>query len=371
MPTAVHISFSENKGDLFQNFNYRCFTILAARHPGHHFIFVFDKPFDQSVIIHDNITAVLLPPQIKNRLLSWYWYNYKIPRLLIRYNADIFISDGNICSLRTAVKQCMILPDLSFLQKENLFSKGELKYLNKYFRRFVAKAECIAVTNQYAGDLLAENFPQTKSKIHPIGYGSNELVKKFNDEEIRLIKEKATEGKEYFLCYITAASAPNTTVLLKAFSAFKKRQLSNMQLVLLLSDSQKENPVKDFDNYKYRHEVKVIASPTTESAAEITAAAYAAVYLPSIKIMEDPGLQALKNNIPLITADNEFCKTIYHDAALYTITAEQNIAAQLMLVYKDENLRNDLINQGRQLSTAFSWHNTASKLWKALTASTQ
>src|ERR1700709_1229022 len=112
MTIAVHIAVPEVQNDLSTNFIYNCFIILAATFPGNHYIFIFDKPFSPALITEKNITPVLAGPQTKNRLMQYYFYNFKLPRLLNKYNVDYFVS-AEVCSLRTTVPQCLIVKDLS------------------------------------------------------------------------------------------------------------------------------------------------------------------------------------------------------------------------------------------------------------------
>ncbi len=371
MTIAVHINFSDEKNKPKINFNYRCFTILAATHPEHQFIFIFDSPFDRSLISQKNIKPVIVAPQIKNRLLGHYWYNFKLPGVLKKNNADFLVTNGIYCSIRTTVKQCILLPDLSFLQKENIFSRNDRRYLKKFFKKFISTASCIAVCNDQVSNLLSILYPDTIKKIFKISYPANDPVKSFVDSEMINTRNRYTEGKEYFLCYVTDASLSNTTTLLKAFSAFKKRQLSNMQLVLLFSTPFKENPVKDFALYKYRNEVKEIFPDNDELLSEITSAAYAAIYLPAIELMEDIGIVTLKNNIPLIISKSDFNKSLFQNAALYTTIDEKNIAENMMLLYKDEHTRYELITKGKELAKTISWENTAFNLWEAIQKTTE
>lgn len=371
MNIAVHISFSEPNNHPSKNFNYRCFSVMAEKQPEHHFIFIFDKTFDVSLITQKNITPVLLSPVIRNRLLEYYWYNFKVPALLNKLNASLFISNGVNCSIRSSVRQCMILQDLSFLQKQNSADQRDNLYIKKFFKKFVEKASFIAVSNQYTGLALKKNFPAAAGKSHVIGCGLNDAVKINGHHEQQHIKNKFAEGKEYFIGFITDVSAANTTVLLKAFSAFKKRQHSNMQLLMVLTGAQKEIPVKDFSNYKYRNEVQLIIPENDRILSDLAASAYAAIYLPARDIIEDIGLMAIKNNCPLITLGNEFCKSLYNDAALYVKTEEKNIAEKMMLIYKNENLREDMVNMGKLVGLIYSWDQTAANLWQALQSSPQ
>lgn len=369
MTIAVHINLSGDKN--YPNFNYRCFTIIAALYPEHNFVFIFDSPFNPSIFSQKNIKPVLLVPKIKNRLLGHYWYNFKLPGLLKKYNVDLFVSNGLNCSIRSAVKQIIIVPDLSFLQKGNNFSVNDTRYLHKFFKKFVSTAACLAVCNDQTRVILPDLFEGKVKNIHTIGYPVNELAKVFNDNEKNDTRSSYTDGKEYFLYYVNDHSLKNTTLLLKAFSAFKKRQLSNMQLVLFFSANVKENPVKDFSLYKYRNEVKEIYRGHDDLLAQIISASYAAIYLPSIENMDGIGLVTLKNNIPLITSKNDFNKSLYRDAVLYTSLDDKNIAENMMMLYKDEHMRYDLINKGNQLTTTLSWENTASNLWKAVLETTE
>ena len=87
-----------------------------------------------------------------------------------------------------------------------------------------------------------------------------------------------------------------------------------------------------------------------------------------MKLIESNILFAIKYNIPLITTSNDFYKSIYQNAALYTAMDEKDIAEKMMLLYKDEQLRNDLINYGKHLSASFTWDKTAGHLWDVLQA---
>ncbi|CAN5735941.1 hypothetical protein BH11BAC4_BH11BAC4_25840 [soil metagenome] len=362
MTIAVHIRFTDDTTDPAINSHYQCLLLLATKYPGHHFIFIFDKTYPPGLITQKNITALLLPPQIKNPLLQHYWYNFKIPGLLNKYNADHFISNGPVCSLRTNIAQTMMLNDLSFLDKKNLYTAGEVRYIKKYFKKFIVKATTIAVTNQQVRNVLAGMYPLIIDKIRLIGYGIKDVSVLPEYEAQENSRNKYADGKSYFLAFITDVTIQHTIILLKAFSAFKKRQLSNMQLILLVSSTQKEGFIPDFHLYKYRDDVKIIIPANGQEEQEIIAAAYTAVYLPAINMLETKGLTVLANNVPLLTIENDFCKSLYHEAALYSPADEKKLAERMMLLYKDENLRNNLLHAGRSIAAAYTWELMAGKL---------
>lgn len=366
MTIAVHISFTGSQNNARTNFNYRCFTILAAKYPADHFIFIFNRPFGPSLVTQSNITPVLLSPQIKNRLLQHYWYNFKIPRLLNKYNAAVFVSGDCVCSLRTKIPQCMLIHELSFLQKNNLYSKHDTRYLKKYLKAFINQADQIAVTNKQLLTTLKTLFPGTENKTGLINRGIDEAHESYSPEQLYEKKEKIAGGKDYFLFYGTTAAAASSITMLKAFSIFKKWQKSNMRLVMLIPPTLQKDTGKDLSTYKYRNDVSIFSYEPEENDPLLIAAAYAVVYLPTVEIIEPAVLYTLQSNIPLIARDTGFCKGIFKDAALYTSLAEKDISEKMMHLYKDENSRNDMAALGKSVSAEFTWTHAADILWQRI-----
>ena len=365
MTIAVHIDLTDQQNDHTANFNYTCFSILAAGNPGHHFIFIFDRPFKTPLITEKNITPVLIGPQIKNRLLQHYFYNFKIPRVLNKYHADFFISTDT-CSLRTTVPQCLIIHDLSFFQKNNLFAKSDVRYLKRYTKFFIKKSALVIVLNAELKKTLVGLFPAAENKISVTGIGIDDTFSPIGYDKADAVREQLTEGKQYFVFFATETSVANIITMLKSFSIFKKWQKSNMQLLILSSATQNKNMVKELSNYKYRGDVAIIPFENTETTATFLAAAYAAIHLPCMEITETEGLHTLACAVPLITTDTDFSKSIYKDGALYAATNEKEISEKMMLLYKDEKLRNAQVQKGNAIAATHRWQNSAADVWRTL-----
>lgn len=364
MTIAVHIPIPDFEKDISSTFIYKCACILAAKYPHHHFIFIFDKPYAPSIITEKNITPVLMGPAIRNKLLLHYYYNFKIPRLLNKYNADYFIS-SDVCSLRTHVAQCMLVKDLSFLKKENLFSKPDILYLKRYTKQFVKKAFKILVLNEQVKQLLLKSNSLAENKINPVPYGIDDVYKPISYQETEDARNKYTDGKAYFLFFLTAASSGNIINVLKAFSIFKKWQKSSMQLVLFFSSGQQQ-PIKELSTYKHREDIKIYDALNKQMQSALIAGAYAAIHLPSIETFEAEGLKAIASAVPLISIDNDFYRPAYKDAALFTNISDKEIAEKMMVVYKDENSRNELVDKGNALAATHTWETAAETLFHSI-----
>jgi len=85
----------------YEDFMFECLNRLTKKYIQHQFLFIFDKPYAESLAFSKNVTPVIAGPDTKNNLRLQYWFNYKVPAVLRRYKADVFISMDGICSMRT------------------------------------------------------------------------------------------------------------------------------------------------------------------------------------------------------------------------------------------------------------------------------
>lgn len=369
MTIAAHISLTGGIFNLQDNFNYRCFSLLATRYPEHQFVFLFDRPVPAGIISAGNVISKHVAPSIKNNLLQYYWYQVRLPAVLKKYHVDFFAGNGPVCITGTNIRQGIEINDLSFLDKRNGYNAREARYLKKRIGKFIDNAAVVAVASrQMAGAVKALN-PDAGDKIHITGRGLPGKPLVIEDMVLQQFKTDHTDGKEFFLALINEPGMGNTTALLKAFSIFKKRQLSKMKLVLLVSATYKAEIVPDYKNYKYRDDVIIIKNENNSSGHICMAAAYAAMYFPEYFSREENLLLPLMYAVPLITGSDNLQAGIYDGNALYCQPAAQQVAEKMMLLYKDEDLRNSLAANYRQLATSCTWEQAASNLWASITGS--
>ena len=369
MTIAAHISLSGRTNNLQDNFNYRCFSILAARHPEHQFIFLFDRPVPRDIIIAGNIRYIHAAPSITNNLLLYYWYQLRLPALLKKLRADFFAGNGPVCSTGTNIRQGIEINDLSFLDKKSGYTSAEAGYLKKRLAKWIGKAAVVAVASRQMANAVEAVCPDATDKIQLTGRGLPDQSILVDEPVLQRFKSEHTGGKEYFLAFINESGTVNTTAIVKAFSIFKKRQLSGMKLVLLVSGTFKSDIVPDFKNYKYRDDVIIVKQDTHRPEHTCIAAAYAALYFSDTFRSDVQILLPLVYHVPLITCMNNLHAGIYAGNALYCEPAPQQIAEKMMLIYKDEDLRNRLAGTYRQLASGCTWANTATNLWASITGS--
>ena len=345
----------------YSNFMFALLDYLTKKNPQHQFLYIFDTAYEEKIIFPENVQLIFAGPKTSNSLRLQYWFNYKIPALIRKHKADIFVSLEGICSLRTKTQQFLLINDLSFLQSSQPNKKLHTRFYKKYTAAFLVKAKTIATVSAYSKKLIADTYKIAAEKIDIIHPAIDKIFKPLDWEQQEIIKEKYSDGKAYFLC----SENSNLINLLKAFSFFKKRQKSSM--LLLITGNTDEAFKKEFKTYKLRNEVKLLEDIDKVELAKITASAYAMVHPVLYDDIALPALQALQCNVPLVTSNSGSLLTVFGEAAIYFNPENfEDIAQKMMLVFKDEDKTKELVKAGNELMEQYQLDKNADLLMECI-----
>ncbi len=326
-------------------FDAHLLTELAHAYPADRFLWCSDKPLDASVILPANVTTFIISPEIKNALHLQYWFNYKLPALLRRQKADVFLCTGGISSLRTRIPQCLVVDDTAVLHAPAFTSATNSRYRKKNMAIFLQKAASVATVSAFSRSLIAGDYKMNEEDIGLLPVEPEDVFVPVSFEEREKIKDRYSDGKEYFLAPCVNNAGNNLLNLLKAFSFFKRRQKSNM--LLLITGDPGDAFINDLKTYKFRDEVRVLADPGKKEMALLTAAAYALVYP---VLYADSALvpaRAMQCGVPVITSNTGALPGYCADAALYVNPGSfEDIAQKIMLLFKDEEQAKELAKKG-------------------------
>ena len=349
-------------------FLYETFRRITEKYAEHEFIFLFDRPFDPRFVFQKNVTPVVAGPAARHPLLWKFWYDVKVPSLLKKYKADVFVSCDGFCSLNTSLPQCLVVHDLAFLHYPEAVKKSHLFFYKKYTPKFLNKARSVATVSDFSKNDIILHYGMINKQVDVVYSAAKEIFHPLTDAAKQEIKKKYTDGKEYFVYTGSIHPRKNLVNLLKAFSVFKKRQQSGMKLVLAGRLAWKyEIFIDNLKSYKYRDDVVVTGYLPEAELVGITGAAYAMVYTSLFEGFGVPVLEAMKCQVPVITSAGSAMQEMSKDAALYAdANSYTDIADKMMLLYKDENLRNELIGKSKTITGEYSWERTAALLWKAI-----
>jgi len=349
-------------------FTQEVFNILARQYPEHRFYFLFDRPYNKDLIVSNNIHPLGVPFPTRHPILWKYWYDIKLPLILRKIKADVFVSTDGFCSLNSKVPQCLVVHDLGFLHQPAAYKKSHLWFYRFFTPKFLRKAKTLATVSEFSKTDIVDSYHIKPEKIRVVYSAAKEIFRPLPFEEQWAIKEKHAGGKEYFLYAGAIQPRKNIINLLKAFSVFKKRQKSEMKLILVGRIAWKNTAIlQSLKTYKYRQDVILTGYLEETELVKLMSACYAFIYPSVFEGFGVPVIEAMKCQTPVLTSANSSMQEIAEDAALYFNPADyQDIADKLMLIYKDENKRAQLVEKGKHVADRYSWDRTANLLWHSI-----
>ncbi len=349
-------------------FLYETFIRITRNHPEHEFIFIFDRPYDDRFVFGSNVKPIITGPAARHPLLWKFWYNVKVPAVLRKFRARVFVSCDGFCSLHTKTPQCLVIHDLAFLHFPSFIKKSHLLFYKKYTPRFLKKAATIATVSEFSKNDIVTRYKTEAGRIDIVSSAAKDIFRPLNTVLKEATRNKYTGGIAYFVYAGAIHPRKDLMNLLKAFSVFKKRQQTNMKLVLAGRLAWKyESFIDSVKTFRYRDDVIMTGYVEEEELVKIIGAAYAMVYPSLFEGFGVPVLEAMQSGVPVITTVHSAMQEIAKDAALYVEAGNyQDIADKMMQIYKDENLVKQLIQKGLEIAREYSWERTANLLWHSI-----
>ncbi len=346
---------------------------LAHQRPGDIFYILSEAAENRQENLPVNIKIITVKANSTFSLLGTVLYNRRLSSILKKINADVLINADGILALKATIPQLLLIQDLSFLHHPEFQQKNQLAFLKKNMAKFLEKAKVVLTISNFSKEDICKNYGTGEQKIHVAGYGINELFKPCETEEREKIKEQYADGCEYFIYSGSYYPQKNLLNLLKAFSVFKKKQKSNMKLIIC---GQKSLGSEEFlsllKTFKFRDDVKLVDQADDSERATLIASAYAMVYPSYFEDFGVPPFEALQSQVPAIVSRTSALPEVGGDAYLYIKPDDfEDIAAKMMLLYKDETLRNKLIENGKERVKLFSWDQTTQKMWECIELATR
>ncbi len=349
-------------------FSYETLKRITTKHPEDHFIFLFDRDFDEEFIFSDNITPVVLAPQARHPFLFYWWFEFSVADFLNKYKPDVFVSPDGYLSLRSDVKQLAVIHDLNFEHYPNDVPFLVRKYYKHFFPKFAHKATRIATVSEFSKNDIVKQYAINPANIDVVYDGCNDLYKPIDQALQQSTKQKFSKSCEYFLFIGALHPRKNISRLFEAFDKFKSTQSNDVKMVVVGEKYYWTSDIKrTYINMKYRDSVIFTGRLSTEDLKNVVGSALAMTYVPYFEGFGIPILEAMNCDTPVITSNITSMPEVAKDAALLVDPfSVDSIANAMILMFKDEDLRNELIIKGRKRKLDFSWDKTADALWDSI-----
>lgn len=361
MIVAINTIFFAKENEL--EFLKKVFDNIIAAHPEHTFLLITTEEASADSVPNVKTINPGPPPTTINRW--FFWTYFKLKKALKKYQPDILINNSDALFHFKKVPQIIFNPDLRFVQDPKAVSSKFRRVYELFAPRHYQKAESLIVFSEFEKELLKKRFRVNDQKIRVIQFGASREVNPVAYEEKESIKDKYAKGFEYFLYTGYISQSVYLMNLLKSFSAFKKRQRSSMQLLIIgPKGSHFDDFKKSITLYKYKEDVHLITDIDHEESQMILSSAYALIFPYRFDKRSHLLLTALKYEVPSIVPIEGSLTEAGADAVVqFEVDNIPDLAGKMMFLFKDEKSRNKIIQIGKVLVDKKSFEDSIHETW--------
>jgi len=338
---------------------------MTRNHPEHQFIFIFDRPYDDEFIFSTNVTPVVVSPPTRHPILWYIWFEWRIPHILRKYKADLFLSPDGYLSLSTKVKQLTVIHDINFAHRPKDLPFFYAAYYNFFFPRFAKRAKRIATVSYYSKEDIVRTYHINPDNIDVVYNGVNTLYTPTRAEEQASTRNKYTDGIPYFLYIGSLHPRKNICGLLRAFDAYRT-STEKVTKLLITGDTmfKTEDIVKTYEGMRHRNDVIFTGRLPNEELHQVLGAAMALTFVPFFEGFGIPVIEGMSAGIPVICSNTTSLPEVGGHAVLYADPfAVTQIKDAMIRIANENGLRDSLIEKGRKQQQKFTWDKTAEMLW--------
>lgn len=349
-------------------FTYESFRRIVKAHPEHEFVFIFDRPYDESFIFSENITPVVASPPARHPLLWYLWYEHSLPRVFKKTKADLFIGTDGYLSVASKMKTLSVFHDINFEHYPEDVPFFNRLFYRHYFPIYAQTAARIAAVSEFTKNDVVEKYKIDARKIDIVYNGVSEQFNPLSAAEITQVRNKFTQGQPYFLFVGSLHQRKNISNMLKAFDEYKKSASSPVKMVLAGAKRWWTDEMeKTLEQMQFKSDVIFTGRVNFDDLCRITAGALAMTYVSTFEGFGIPIIEAMRSGVPVITSNVTSMPEVAGNAALLCDPfSVSSIAESMMKIANDEQLRKTLIEAGLKRQNDFSWDKTAVQLWNSI-----
>jgi len=349
-------------------FSYEILKRITRNHPEHEFIFIFDRPFSSEFIFSDNVKGVVIGPQARHPFLFYAWFEYSIPKVLKKYNIDLFFSPEALLPLKNDTPSVAVIHDISFEHYPKDTPYITQKYNRWILPRLTKKAKRLITVSNFSKQDIINHYGVSEDKIDVVYNASKECFGPSSDSEIQETRNKYSGGKPYFLYVGALNPRKNIINLFKAYDQLCEERGIEAKLVVVGNKMYWTKEIEQtYNRMKYKKEVVFLGHLNTDELNAVYGGAIALAYISYFEGFGIPIVEAFRSHCPVITSNVTSMPEVAGDAAILINPFDVNeIATAMKQLLESDELRNDLIKKGCVQLKNFSWNHSAEKLWESL-----
>lgn len=357
----------KNRLEGIGRFTYETLKRITRDHPEHRFYFLFDRPWDESFVFGSNVTPIIIYPHARHPLLYILWFDLRLPGILHRIHADLFLSPDGFLSRRTKVPSLAVFHDLNFEHHPGDVPFHDRVFYKTCFPSYARHAGRIATVSEFSRQDIHHTYEIDTSLIDVVYNGISDEFHPINPLEAQAYREKLCGGKPYFV--FIGAQHPRKN-LSKLFMAFDILRQGGQSAALVIAGARKwwnAETQSCFESMHFKEDVIFTGRLDAESLSLTLGSATALTYVSYFEGFGIPILEAFRCHVPVITSNVTAMPEVAGNAALLVNPHDPaEIASAMSRMLIENPLRESLITKGKLRLEAFSWDKTAGLLWESM-----
>jgi glycosyltransferase involved in cell wall biosynthesis len=357
-----------NPDDGISWFTYETVRRLVLNNKGHRFYLLFDRSFDKSMIFPVNTEVIIIKPATRHPLLWYFWLECRVPGVLRKIKADIFVSPDGLISMRSKVPSIPVIHDINFFHRPTDIPPLTRFYYRHFISKFAAKAIRVATVSEFSKRDIATSLAIDDSKIDVVYNGVSDIFYPAAESECIKSRNELTGGLPYFLFVGNFSPRKNIPTLVKAYSHFRSISDYRHKLVLtgerLYLNRELDSIIK---SSPYCKDIILTGNKKREELRLLYSAAEALVFVPWFEGFGIPVVESMRCGTPVILSDTTSLPEIGGDAALYVNPSDvANISGSMIKLIEDVSLRFSLKQASLINSMKYTWEKSAVSLWESI-----
>lgn len=310
-------------------------------------------------------SETVLPKGWKEHVLKWplkkAWTHGRLSLELTLRTPNVFFSPAHEIPVRTGrAKIVSTVHDVAFHKFPNIYPDKERKRQEWSVTRSLKLSDRILTVSETTKNDLVELYKANPDKVTatPLAIYSERFD--ITSDEVWRVREKYHLPEEPFVLYVgRLEKKKNLSMLIKACVK------ANQHLILAGSFGFGADEIKE--EVKATHGlVQTLGYVPDQDLAGLMRNAHAYVFPSRYEGFGIPALEAFAAEVPLIASDIPALREVAGDAAIFAHPTSVNQWGESLGRMKNEELRKELIEKGKEQLKKFSWNRTAEKTWDVL-----